>query len=64
MTKIVSLCPSCSACPAIEIDENEVRIGEGDNLVRLSPAEWNVLVRAIRAEEVGEIGLEKEALRG
>ena len=55
MTKTVSLCPTCGACPAIEIDENEVRIGEGDSLVRLSPAEWNVLVRAIKTGEVGEI---------
>ncbi len=55
MTKILSLCPACNACPAVEIDDRQVRIGEGDNLVRLSPAEWNTLVRAITAGEVGEI---------
>lgn len=55
MTKIISLCPACSACPAVEIDDREVRIGEGDNTVRLSPAEWNVLVRAIKAGELSEI---------
>jgi hypothetical protein len=55
MTKILSLCPACNACPVVEIDDHEVRIGEGDNLVRLSPAEWNVLVRAIKAGDVDEV---------
>ena len=64
MTKTVSLCPSCSACPAVEIDETEVRIGESDNLVRLSPAEWNLLVRVIKTGEVGEIGSTGEGREG
>lgn len=34
MTRTVSLCPSCTACPTVEIGENEVRIGEGENTVR------------------------------
>ena len=55
MTKTVSLCPACQACPSVEIDEQEVRIGEADNLVRLTPAEWNVLVRSIRAGELKEV---------
>ena len=55
MTKLLSLCPACNACPAVEIDDREVRIGEGDNLVRLSPAEWNILVRAIKTGEVDEV---------
>lgn len=59
MIKIISLCPACSACPAVEIAEHEVRIGEGDNLVRLSPAEWNVLVRAIRAGDLDTIDPER-----
>ena len=48
MGKIFSLCPACHACPTIEIDIHEVRIGEGGNRVRLAFAEWNILVRAIR----------------
>ena len=56
MSRVFSLCPACSSCPAVEIEHTEVRIGEGDNLVRLSPAEWNVLVRAIRAGELEEVG--------
>lgn len=55
MTKIISLCPSCSACPAVEIDDRDVRIGEGDNTVRLTAAEWNVLVRAIKSGELDEV---------
>ena len=56
MTKIVSLCPACTACPTVEIEEHEVRIGEDDNLVVLSPAEWNVLVQAIKTGDLGEVG--------
>lgn len=55
MTKIVSLCPSCDACPTVEIDDQEVRIGEAGNVVRLTPAEWNVLVQAIKASELNEL---------
>ena len=55
MTKVFSLCPACSACPTVEIDEHEIRIGEGDNRVKLSPAEWNVLVRAIKSRELLEL---------
>lgn len=54
MTQILSLCPACSNCPTVEIDDHEVRIGEGDNRVRLTPAEWNILVRAIKAGELVE----------
>jgi len=55
MTKIVSLCPSCDACPMVEIDEQEVRIGEEGNLVKLTRAEWNVFVQAIQAGELTEL---------
>ena len=54
MIKVVSLCPACSQCPAVEIDEHEVRIGEGANRVTLSVAEWNVLVRSIKHGELDE----------
>jgi len=55
MTKIYSLCPACSACPTVEIDDHEVRIGEGGNLVRLAFAEWNVLVQAIKVDELTKV---------
>jgi hypothetical protein len=53
--KSVSLCPSCDACPNVEIDEREVRIGEEGNLVKLTPSEWNVLVRLIKSGELREV---------
>lgn len=53
--KTVSLCPACDACPSVEIDEHVVRIGEEGNLVKLTPAEWNVLVRAIKAAVLTEV---------
>jgi hypothetical protein len=55
MVKTMSLCPACDACPSVEIDEGEVRIGEAGNLAKLTPAEWNVLVRAIRDGELTEL---------
>jgi hypothetical protein len=39
----------------VEITGGEVRIGEEGNLVKLTPAEWNVLVQAIKAGELAEI---------
>jgi hypothetical protein len=55
MTKIYSLCPACTECPRVEIDAHQVRIGEGDNLARLSHAEWNVLVQPVRTGQLQEV---------
>jgi len=43
----------------VEIDDHEARIGEDDNIVRLAPAEWNVLVRKIKSGELTEVASEK-----
>ncbi len=51
----VSLCPACGACPAVEVDGDEVRIGEAGNLVVLRKEEWNVLVRLIRSSQLTEL---------
>ncbi len=48
----ISLCPECGACPEVVIDADGVRIGEHDNMVRLSHAEWNQLVDLIRHGEL------------
>ena len=48
----MSLCPACQACPEVVIDVDEIRIGEEDNMVRLSHAEWNELVDLIRRGEL------------
>jgi hypothetical protein len=45
----VSLCPSCVACPEVEIAGDEVRIGEAGNVAVLRREEWNVLVELIRS---------------
>ncbi len=45
--QIVSLCPACDACPAVEVYEETVRIGEAENRVTLTRDEWNVLVEVI-----------------
>ena len=55
-TRVYSLCPNCSACPAVEIHENgTVRIGEAPNIVTLAGREWNELVKAIRSGALGEL---------
>jgi hypothetical protein len=55
MTETVPLCPACDACPRVEIEDQEVRVGEEGNLVKLTREEWNVLVRAIKAGELDEL---------
>jgi hypothetical protein len=49
----VALCENCEHCPAVEITEEGVRIGEEGNLVRLSHAQWNELVARVRRGELG-----------
>src|SRR5262249_6259054 len=44
-----TLCPACTACPAVEITDQGVTIGEEGNTVRLSHAEWNELVRLVKS---------------
>jgi hypothetical protein len=55
MTKQISLCPHCDHCPTVELSDHEVHIGEAGNLVKLTPAEWNMLVQAIKAGELAEL---------
>jgi len=50
----VTLCPACSGCPSVEITEHGVTIGENDNVVNLTLAEWNDLVARIRRGELSE----------
>jgi hypothetical protein len=39
-------------CPEVAIDDEGVKIGEADNLVRLSHAEWNRLVALVRSGQL------------
>jgi hypothetical protein len=51
----VTLCPDCGRCPSVEIDQKSVRIGEANNTVILSHAEWNDLVARLRFGELKPI---------
>jgi hypothetical protein len=57
--QVVSLCPACDSCPSVEIYEDGlVRIGEDPNVVALSAAEWNELVRAVKRGDLAELPVE------
>jgi hypothetical protein len=51
----ITLCPNCSECPSVEISDEGVSIGEDQNMVRLSHAEWNDLVARILRGELREV---------
>ena len=53
--KKATLCPACTACPEVEITGQGVTIGEDGNTVRLSHAEWNELVRLVKAGQLHEV---------
>lgn len=44
-----------SCCPDVECNGTEVTIGEEGNTVRLTKAEWNLLVQKIRSGELSDI---------
>ena len=50
-----TLCEECEHCPEVEITDQGVRIGEGENTVRLLHTEWNQLVRLIKSGTVGVV---------
>ena len=50
-----TLCPHCTECPSVEITNEEVMIGEAENTVRLTHAEWNELIALIKRGELREI---------
>ena len=52
---IVMLCANCSECPSVEISDEGVIIGEDQDTVRLSHAEWNDLIARIRSDELKEV---------
>ena len=54
--KVVLNCGVCGACPAVEINAEGVTIGEDNNIVRLTHAQWNDLVSRIRNGELPSIG--------
>jgi hypothetical protein len=51
----VTLCPACTGCPTVEITDQGVTIGEEENTVKLTHAEWNDLVARVRRGELCEV---------
>jgi len=51
----VSLCPSCTACPEVVIEGDQIRIGEAENTVVLQKPEWNVLVDLIQSGQLTKV---------
>ena len=51
----VTLCPACTGCPSVEMTDDGVSIGENDNTVRLTHAEWNDLVARVLRGELREV---------
>ena len=45
----------CEECPEVEITDQGVTIGEDENIVRMSHAEWNELVRLIKVGKLQEV---------
>jgi len=48
----LTLCPNCTECPEVVITDERVTIGEHENSVTLSHAEWNELVRLIKSGDL------------
>ena len=51
----MSLCPSCTACPEVVIEDNTISIGEAPNIAVLKKDEWNVLVDLIQSGQIGRL---------
>ncbi len=53
--KVVLNCGLCAAYPAIEVNAENVTIGEDNNTVRLTHAQWNDLVSRIQKGELTRV---------
>ena len=50
-----TLCPECDHCPQVAVEADAVTIGDADNVVRLSHAEWNQLVNLVQSGKLGAL---------
>lgn len=56
MERVVLCQPgSPCSCPAVQVTLDGAIIGEGDNLVKLTPEQWNLLVEKVKAGELTPI---------
>ena len=53
--RVVLNCGICGACPEVAITRDGVTIGEDDNAVRLTHAQWNDLVSRILKGELSRV---------
>lgn len=53
--KVALDCGVCGACPGVEVTADAVTIGEEDNAVRLTHAQWNDLVARINKGELPKV---------
>ncbi len=53
--KVVLNCGVCGACPAVEMTADGVTIGEEQNTVHLTHAQWNDLVSRIGNGELPKV---------
>ena len=51
----VTLCPACGGCPAVEITDEGVTIGEDENTVQLTHEQCNDLVARICRGELAAV---------
>lgn len=51
----VFLCGEKSCCPAVEVNGDEVRIGETGNICVLRKDEWNIMVEKIKSGELDSV---------
>jgi len=51
----ISLCGLKSCCPAVEVVDDVVKVGEEGNLCVLKRSEWNTLVDLIVNKQLGKI---------
>lgn len=52
---VVLNCGVCGACPEVAITPEGITIGEEDNSVRLTHAQWNDLVSRILKGELSQV---------
>ena len=56
-TKSYTLCWNVKyrTCPAVTLSDNEVTIGEDQNTVKLTPQQWNILVKLIESGKLKKV---------
>lgn len=50
--KIITLCREGSCCPVVTIEDNCVRIGEGEQTCTLNMEQWQTLKDKILSKEI------------